>query len=343
MSTRDFLFLLLGTGIGAMGVLLFASSFMRGKSRKGKRKSGSAARARSLTTAPSLDPATVGGTNISSQSPTPIATSQSHRNNRLLVKATWDGFVVNGPKAAVLTVCVLLVLGALAGLLLANKPEGDAQPQPGATFAPTTVIVNIYQRMQSGIEAPRYNVQRSPNTEVVAGLVGRYYYIDLKDARSRRLFFEPEQYIKNEWNADFREAMASFDRDLLQPIRGKVPYRIFVLGSADSTGNAAPYLAELISGDTKQITYLPMVPGNTNQFFQQPTTRTVPKRYANADLPFLRAAYVQEKLQALDYEATILEGTVATSGDERDRNATMILYVGWPPEVASAQVQMKDE
>lgn len=198
---------------------------------------------------------------------------------------------------------------------------------------PVTVI--IYNEMKKGLVTPRYHVDPLANREVVSGLVGSYYYLDLQDAASQRsLFFGPKEYKKDEISNDFHDAMTSFHKDILSHAEQKhIPYQLFVRGSADITGNSARYLADLAEGEFKLINYLPLVPGNINQYSSQSTTQRVPKQYRNKDLPNLRAAYAQEKLAALGFESRILQGEVTKNADEKDRYVVMLLYVNWPANV----------
>jgi hypothetical protein len=239
---------------------------------------------------------------------------------------------------------VLTVIALLAALLVIFWLFVRSKLEPAPAAQPPVVINihNIHNSMQNGQDTPTYHVEPVPNREVVSGLVGSYYYIDLKDAASQKsLFFGPEQYIQDEYSNDFRDAMAAFHADILRHVQQEnIPYRLFVRGSADHKGNDAPYLGELIEGESKTITYLPLVPGSLNQYSQQPAEQVVPKRYRNEHLPNLRAAYMQDKLRALKYEAHILQGNVTRNAEEaKDRFAVMLLYVNWPDRVAGTPVR----
>jgi hypothetical protein len=241
------------------------------------------------------------------------------------------GITYRGPKWGIVVACLLVALVVVGIVLMVRR---DDKP-PQITFNPTITITDtdIRTKLDNGVHDDRYDVDLHPNPEVVAGLVGSYYVIDLKDVRAKRsLFFAPEEYTRDEFAADFRSAMTKFRSDVLHYIdNSKVPYRIFVRGSADASGNAAPYLNELLDHAPRSVSYFPMVPDNANQFQQTMVTEMIPVQYANRHLPFLRAAYVQEKLRALQLSSTLLEGTVTSNADaQADRNATMLLFVQWP-------------
>ena len=175
-------------------------------------------------------------------------------------------------------------------------------------------------RGSAGTDVERHrrpNLPGQPFTsrEVVVGLKGSYYIVDLKDAISRQsLLFGPRQYVVDEFTAYFRKAIADFRAGVLQYIeRADVPYRMFVRGSADITGNSAQVLDSLIDGDSKSVTYYPVLPNNPDQFVSQPVTETIPKQFANRHLSGLRAAFVQDKLRALELNATIPKRAVETA------------------------------
>jgi hypothetical protein len=125
----------------------------------------------------------------------------------------------------------------------------------------------------------------------------------------------------------------TFRNDVTDVLSDSVPHRIFVQGSADASGKDAPSLAQLIDGEAKQITFLPNLGEGSNRFSARSEIQIVPKDYANVHLPNLRASFVQERLQVFDITATILEGEVTRTENRLDRNATMVMFVGWPPEV----------
>lgn len=227
---------------------------------------------------------------------------------------------------------VLLGLGAMIAIVILFKKVTIDLP-------PITIAVNVTRmQMEHGITTTKYEVQPYPSDEVVTGLVGDYYYIDLKEARSQRsILFRPEEYVKDEFQEDFQTAMESFRGDILRQISANgVQFRIFVRGSADISGNNVRYLAELVEGDSKTIEYYPALAGYDSKFIPHPTSEVVPKKYANRHLPNLRAAYIQSSLMAMDLQAVVLQGAVTRKTAAIDRNAKMLLFVKWPAQAKTA-------
>jgi hypothetical protein len=323
-TAANLLYLLAGLVIGAAGGIWIA------RKREISGSLGIGADLRSSSSSTRRTPNTTAQTSPTPSSQSAVATDDADIE---LSVSPREGVKLKTRKSALLLtvlVAVVLIAVLVGAKLLLQRPSEKTR-----SSSTITVIVEIYARLQRGVERAEYEIQPHPNHEVVAGLVGSYYVVDLKSATNREsLFFGPAEYVKNEVAVDFRSAVQAFRRDVLAQIgRAKVPYQIFVEGTADITGNDAPYLAALLQPGGKQISYLPRELGNPNLFSQQPVTETVPHNYANIHLPNLRAAFVQEKLAAFDLQSTVLEGEVTKVADPRDRHAVMLLYVNWPTSV----------
>lgn len=323
MTTRDLLLLLIG---GVFGSVVTTAAMIVTRQR---RSPTSGAQTAPVPETPPAKPFTNARTPRVNTATSSVPTTPASQVE-FEVSPT-GGITYRGPKWGIVVACLLVALVVVGVILMLRR---DDKP-PQITFSPTITITDtdIRTKLDGGIHDDRYDVDLHPNLEVVAGLVGSYYVIDLKDVRAKRsLFFAPEEYTRDEFAADFRAAMTKFRSDILHHIdTSKVPYRIFVRGSADASGNAAPYLNELFGHAPRAVNYFPRVPNNANQFQRTMITEIIPVQYANRHLPFLRAAYVQEKLQTLQLSSTVLEGAVTSNADaEADRNATMLLFVKWP-------------
>ena len=191
-------------------------------------------------------------------------------------------------------------------------------------------LVQLQERLDRGVNQPQYEIKPYPNREVVKTKAGKYYIIDLKDADSKVLIlFKLGEYTKDEFERVFINAMSKVKQDVLNHLSDKqVSYGIYVRGSADIVGDKKASIGDLIEGDSRDVTYLVKNPNNPNQYLQEAETQTVPRQFANKHLPNLRAAYIQEKLKALDLSSTILDGSVTQRESEQDRNALILLY--WP-------------
>lgn len=326
MSFRELIFFLLGTGLGS-GITLFLRK-LNLEPGKGSDPVPAPRPQVESDAPPLLAKSSIAGTPLS---PAEEVLSKEH----VELDLSPTRIKIKGSIRGILAVASIVILGLLGWIAVRAYNSKDTDKTANPSTPGTLTPEELFSQMQRGINNPRYSLQPYPGNEVVSGLIGRYYYVDFKRADSQKtLFFGPEEYIENEFAVDFRESMETFQADVLQQIeQNNGSYRVFVRGSADKAGDDAPVLADLIEGASKPISYLPTMPGNPNQYSPHEEVQVVPKSYANRHLPNLRAAYVQEKLKALGFKATILQGLVTDRENEEDRYATMLLYVNWPQEL----------
>jgi hypothetical protein len=314
MTLREWIFLLFGTVVGSGIAPLFRRLSSLDFSRK--RESAIPPRAQEV------------GVETEKLSPPPAQDLLSNEQLEVEMSPWHFKFKLTSRRLVAFGFVLLL---ALAGWFVARL---NVKPPQIESVVPSDEEP-LFSDMQRGVDRELYSVKPDPNNEVVSGLKGRYYYVDLKRADSQRtLLFKPKEYIKDEFLNDFRESMEAFRSDILQHVdNGKIPYRLFVRGSADKAGDDLEFLATRIEGDERQIRFLPRLPENPNRYGPQEEVQDIPKKYANRHLPNLRAAYVQEKLEAYEYKATILQGAVTDQISEKDRCAVMLLYVDWPKKL----------
>ena len=191
-------------------------------------------------------------------------------------------------------------------------------------------LIHLRESLDRGVNEPQYEIRPYPNREVVKNKLGKYYVIDLKDADSKVLIlFKLGEYTKDEFERVFINAMSKVKQDVLKHLADRqVSYNLYVRGSADIVGDKKSSIGELIEGESREITYLVKNSNNPNQYLQEAETQVIPRAFANKHLPNLRAAYIQDKLKALDLSSNILDGSVTQRESEQDRNALILLY--WP-------------
>lgn len=110
----------------------------------------------------------------------------------------------------------------ITGSTPVNDPSTAPPSEPGKSVIPAStpsavppVIVQIYVRLQAGVDAPRFVARPHVGGDVVEGLPGRYYLIRLKDADARELvFFAGGKYKKDEMGAELNTAIDAFRKDL---------------------------------------------------------------------------------------------------------------------------------
>jgi hypothetical protein len=213
-----------------------------------------------------------------------------------------------------------------------TKPQVLPAPEPAPVSAPVAQapgkdLMQLRDKMSAKLSTPTYDVEVYPDRELVRGQTGRYYVVDLKNAASGvRFYFGGGRYTLSAGNAEFRSSLNTFIADILSKFEGKVRYGMFVRGSADGkpySGAAEPGYA------FSNIRYLKSLGGD--KYGAESANRIVTAQVRNDDLPSLRAAFMQKVItDAYPVKPpTILEGTVTSKTDDKDRNAELILFVDW--------------
>jgi hypothetical protein len=225
----------------------------------------------------------------------------------------------------ILSGCALII-----ALILALRACREPQSAVSTLTNNNVTITQIHQQLNAGVDSSLYRISRAPRSDIIQDELGDFYYIDLKDRVSQSLiFFDLGKFERDEFSAAFREAWARVEHDILKPLgEARVPYEVFVLGSADSVDAHKPRLGTLMEGTSKTVTFYERSRANSNVFLRRIRTETIPADYSNRDLPNLRGSYVLDRLRASDVDAMLLEGSVKDTNDERDRNAMVLLY--WP-------------
>jgi hypothetical protein len=211
---------------------------------------------------------------------------------------------------------------SLATLRPAPVPQLSAAPPQ-----PAHGLDALKGQMAARMTTPNYDIEAYPDRELVRGRAGRYYVVDLKNAASGvRFFFDGGKYTLARSSQEFRAALNSFVAEILAKFEGKVDYALFVRGSADQK----PYEGTFEAGaEYRRIPFVRALGGD--KYGVEMSERRVDGRVRNADLPDLRAAFLQ-KIVAETYPTkppTILEGAVTPKTDNRDRNVELIMYVDW--------------
>ena len=188
-------------------------------------------------------------------------------------------------------------------------------------------LTALKDKMSARLSTPNYDVEVYPDKEMIRGRPGRYYVVDLKNATSGiRYFFAGGKYTLGLGNPEFRTSLNTFIGDILSKFEGKVRYDLFVRGNADEKPYQGPFEAGY---EFKTIKYVRSL-GN-DKYGVDTSERSVGGYVRNEDLPDMRAAFMQRVIaEAYPLKApTILQGTVTSKTDDKDRNAELLLYVDW--------------
>jgi hypothetical protein len=188
--------------------------------------------------------------------------------------------------------------------------------------------------MRVSLETESYTVEPFSDNELISGRPGSYYIVDLKASTGRGVWqFGLGDYTVEAFDRDFGRSLVAFVRDIVRPVEKEADYALFVRGSADRDIGSDFKREQKKGFQYKAARYFPSV--DQDRYISTAKIREIPIMYTNEDLPFLRAVFMQERLSTEVYglkEPVILEGIVNKADeDERLRNATVFLFVKWPP------------
>ncbi|MCH9807919.1 MAG: hypothetical protein K0U74_09315 [Alphaproteobacteria bacterium] len=189
----------------------------------------------------------------------------------------------------------------------------------------------LKRRMGSGGVATKYfDLKILPTDELVKDRKGSYYAVYLKDAeKSSRFTFPGGRYVIDSFDTTFRRSLSAFVREVLAVIDSGAEYDIYTRGGSSATPMARA--RTLVKGrEYVRVVYLPeVVPG---QYSGDATEiHDVPTDYSNDNLPFLRAAFLQDVVSQIYpvKQPLVLHSKVAESSDSSTQFAEIVLFVKW--------------
>lgn len=189
----------------------------------------------------------------------------------------------------------------------------------------------LQRRMGEGdLETDFYDLKILPSEEMVGGRKGRYYAVYLKDATKRARFaFPGGRYVIDDFETRFRQSLTRFVREILATIEGGAEYEIYVRGSGSATAmRSQPTLLETANYTTVQ--FLPRIDEQTYAG-DDVRAREIPNAYSNDDLPYLRAAFLQDTVRKFYplKQPAVLQSDVSESREASEQFAELILFVDW--------------
>jgi hypothetical protein len=241
-------------------------------------------------------------------------------------------FMGNLLKIAFIFVPSLLILMVQIAFVNSNPPKDDHRV---SSHEVNISIKTIAGELKAGKKTEFYNVEKMPNSEVVKGEKGNYYFIDLKDAETKEiLHFNPGKYTIDSFDRQFSKSINRFYGDVWKIIKQDNRASIFLKGSADIIGDAS-FSAPIENVGCQSENFLAIavhkeVDKGSKIYEKKPTSQLVEgKEYGNRDLPALRSRFMQCKLQETysDLHPKILQGSVAPEVGENLRNVSLILFV----------------
>lgn len=211
-------------------------------------------------------------------------------------------------------------------VIVASTPVMPSQSPVQAPSAGNEVTV-LRDRLSTRLDTRAYVIEPLPDVELVTGLKGRYYTVDVKNAESGVTYvFESGRYTLPQGSAEFRRSVNAFMSDVVAKIDGKRPFQLYVRGSADRLS----YIGRFEPGyEFREISYLANLGGA--RYAAEPSVMWIDGVVRNRELPNLRAAFLQSVVgEAFPKKPPqILEGIVAPRREAASRNAELILFVDW--------------
>ena len=175
-----------------------------------------------------------------------------------------------------------------------------------------------------------YDLKILPTDELVDGRKGKYYAVYLKDATKRARFaFPGGRYVIDDFKTRFRLSLTKFVREILATIEGGADYEIYVRGS----GSATPMRTKrtlLESANFETVQFLPKIDDQTFAA-DDVHSRSIGNTYTNGDLPYLRAAFLQDTVKTFYplKQPVVQQSDVSESRDASAQFAELILFVDW--------------
>ena len=163
---------------------------------------------------------------------------------------------------------------------------------------------------------------------------GKYFIINIKAPRADEvIYFDAGEYTIEQFDRKFRKGLANFANEVLNVIKGKTDYKIFVQGSADYAGHESFVGYQKTGFLYPSVDYLPVnasTSGNVS-FYSALSTHNIPMKFTNIHLPNLRGQFIKNSFHntfdGLYKEPVILEGQITSIIEEKDRNAVLLLYL----------------
>jgi hypothetical protein len=199
---------------------------------------------------------------------------------------------------------------------------------PNSTLSPQLLerlIRLIEARRQGSLKRPRYVVERSAQTELVAGRRGTYLVIKPIDPNSGQVVtFNERAYDWTDSRDSVRASLADIHSDILKDLERATPFEVFVLGHAD----ALPFEASWKSGPEAGLQVLKR---GGNAYNASPQPHIFGTTLRNDDLPNLRARQMVSLLGDLKIprDLLILDNLPVSEIGTQFRSADIVLFLPW--------------
>lgn len=190
---------------------------------------------------------------------------------------------------------------------------------------------NINSNVAIKLSGKNYRLREIQNNEVVKGLKGKYFYVNIFQADYHKLLeFPAGKYFLDNFNL-YGDAFSEFSNEVLKALslNKDLHYEVFIKGSADHAGNKT--FSASLNPDYyyKTVCYYEKFNDKNSLFIPNTKCDTIKQPITNKDLPNLRANFLKEKYETIMtiYKSPIiLDGNVELDISSKKRNVALILY-----------------
>ena len=202
----------------------------------------------------------------------------------------------------------------------------------GGQVAVNPQSASIGERLDEGIDSPKFKVRLLPDRELVAGRSAAYYEITLLNrATSKRFTFEKERYVLVEKDFELQAMFEAFQSELLDSLPPGASHRLYVRGYASTADFTRSRRIQPTRGDLTHVSYLP-ASKSRGRFDGTESEQVVNGAVQNSDLPQIRAANIRALLNkgVPGAKLDIIAGALKPDTDPSVDSFDLILSVQWP-------------
>ncbi len=186
--------------------------------------------------------------------------------------------------------------------------------------------------LSEAAKARKFELTRITDSQLVEGRQGSYYRITCSDGSAGNpLKFEAGGYELDGGEQALARCVKAIQQLILSPLPSAAKPRLYVQGFASTAGFVKSKRLPPRDARLRAITYLPRTSGK-DRFAAKGKRRNVGSRFANAELPYLRAAYVADWIARSTkgaLRAEILEGELKPGNHPSSRSFDLVLQAAW--------------
>ncbi|MGE0768466.1 MAG: hypothetical protein AB7L90_18585 [Hyphomicrobiaceae bacterium] len=208
---------------------------------------------------------------------------------------------------------------------------GTTSPRVSGASESASRSAAIGKMLAEAMRSRRFALVKLANEDLVAGRHGSYYRITCPGSGATPLSFRAGDYTFNGGYGSLEACFKALQALLLDALPADTGRRLYVQGYASQRGFIRPKAFPTRDTHLRSIEYLPRITGR-DQFSTSKARQTTQRRFANADLPNLRAANVAHWIDRASKGAIrpeILEGELQPGNNATSQSFCLLLHVTW--------------